>query len=441
MLIEYIKNIFCKQLGYYSKNIRGISLGKSCLPLGLNISELPFEWYDIIIILLLIFTTYQLYKRTGQVVKLVIKDYPHLKDKEKKILLIARIFVSLLVFTIVLFIIEDLFFDVGNFFLVPMKINTEWIKSIKVIKYILVLFLKPLLIYINYRLHGVHSWRFWLTILSALFFVSFLIVFFSNYWNITIFQEVLAFIVTLSLGSISLGGINICNVIRKGSKLSQDITEDLVNSNDIDNKNKRKSIANDSDVENNRPHKRIEIPRNADERWFSEYEEYMEHWSPDALKDVLFEIRHEWDANQLRNRLDTLNKIFDDIKRIESNQRVKYHFYPGSNLPRWVTMEEAKIVYESERKAAVDQLRILEKDQSKENLHMKHRDDKYEIGRNQHLDNVRQTVTSEEEHKKFKIRHQKVVSWNLKRKIGDARGFPGIKRDNQENNDNNDESQ
>jgi len=422
--------------------MRNINLGRSCLPIGLdrlNISELPFEWYDIIIIILLLLTTYQLYKRTGQVVKLVVNDYPRLKEKEKKILYIARAFVFLLVFTIVLFIIEDLFYDLNNFFFVPMKINNEWMKWIKIIKYILVLFLKPLLIYINYRIHGIHSWRFWLTIISSIFFISFLIIFFSNYWKFTIFQEVMAFIVTFSLTSISLGGIDICNMVPRGSKLSQDITDDLVDSDDEAHSKKKRKRANESNVEDNRRNRPIVRPANADAEWEREYAHYLEIWSPEALRDIQYEIKNEHDTRYLKMKLDTVNKTLDDIKSIELKKEPKYKYFQLSILPRWVTLEEAKKIYEAERVAAADRLRELEKNESKENLHMKHRDDKDETMRNQHLDNVRHIVTSEEDHKKDKTRHKKVVSWYLKQKMSDV-DSKGIFSNSNESRNNNNES-
>jgi len=93
----------------------------------------------------------------NQFLKMIIEDYPNLKVKEKKILFIGKLFLSFLILLIVSFILGDLFFNITKYFFVAININNESIKFIKVIKYFLVLILKPLLIYINYGLHGVKS--------------------------------------------------------------------------------------------------------------------------------------------------------------------------------------------------------------------------------------------------------------------------------------------
>lgn len=226
---------------------RSISIG--CIPLGLNISDLPFEWYDLLIVILIIFTLYQLGKRRTQFIKLIIEDYPYLKVYEKKILFISRLFLSFLILFIVSYIIGDLFFNITNNFLVTISINNESVKFIKVIKYFLVLILKPLLIYINYRLHGIKSWRLWIVLFSSIFFVSFLIISFSNYWNLTIYQEISAFFITLSLSLVSLsnfGELGVCNMVPKRS--SYDISSKNENLNESksqkDNYNSEKNNNN-----------------------------------------------------------------------------------------------------------------------------------------------------------------------------------------------------
>ena len=93
----------------------------------------------------------------NQFTKMIIEDYPRLKVKEKNILFMSRLFFTFLILLIVLFIIGDLFFDITRYFFAIMDINNEPLKYIKIIKYFLVLILKPLLILINYRSHGVKS--------------------------------------------------------------------------------------------------------------------------------------------------------------------------------------------------------------------------------------------------------------------------------------------
>jgi len=93
----------------------------------------------------------------NQFLKMIVEDYPRLKVKEVKILFISRLFLSFLILLTVSFIIGDLFFDITKYFLAVININDESIKFIKTIKYFLMVILKPLLIYINYRLHGIKS--------------------------------------------------------------------------------------------------------------------------------------------------------------------------------------------------------------------------------------------------------------------------------------------
>lgn len=114
--------------------------------------------------------------------------------------------------------------------------------------------LKPLLIYINYRLHGIKSWRFWrfwLTIVSAIFFVSFLIISFSSYLNLTIYQEISAFIITLSLSLVSLSNfwdLGVCNMVPKGS--THDISSKNENIGESKSKSQKDNLNSDKNKSN-----------------------------------------------------------------------------------------------------------------------------------------------------------------------------------------------
>lgn len=337
-------------------------------------SELPFEWYDLLIIVLIIFTLYQLGKRMNQFTKMIIEDYPRLKVKEKNILFMSRLFFSFLILLIVLFIIGDLFFDITRYFFAIMDINNEPLKYIKIIKYFLVLILKPLLILINYRSHGVKSWRFWVTIISSIFFVNFLMISFSGHWNLTIYQEISAFIITLFLSLVSLtsfGELGICNMVPstqnipakdenlgKGKNQKDNSDEDKNNSN---NGNKRKDI--EDNLDDNKPRKKIVRLKFRDPDCWDDWCFYVENWSPDALKNTEYEIRNTIDKERLIQRIERTYKTLEDIKSVQAGRPVEHNYFNLENLRGLVSIEKAKAAFEREHQISLDVLNKIKEDE------------------------------------------------------------------------------
>lgn len=363
-------------------------------------SELPFEWYDLLIIILIIFTLYQLGKRMNQFIKMIIEDYPSLKVKEKNILFMSRLSFSFLILLIVSFIIGDLFFDITRYFFAIMDINNEPLKYIKVIKYLLVLILKPLLIVINYRLHGVNSWRFWLTIISSIFFVNFLMISFSGCWNLTIYQEISAFIITLFLSLVSLtsfGELGICNMVpststhnisSKGENLGEG--KDQKDNSDKDknnpnNGNKRKGI--EDNLDNKKPRKKMVTLRFRDPDRWDDWCFYVENWSPDALKDTENEILNTTNEDRLIQRIERTNKTLEDLYNVQAGRPVEHNYFKLENLRGLVTIEKAKATFEREQKIS---LNVLNRIREEEWLRL-HRN-----ARNKHFDYV--TGANREEH-------------------------------------------
>jgi len=331
----------------------------------------------------------------NQFLKMIVEDYPRLKVKEVKILFISRLFLSFLILLTVSFIIGDLFFDITKYFLAVININDESIKFIKTIKYFLMVILKPLLIYINYRLHGIKSWKFWITIISAIFFVSFLIISFSSYWNLTIYQEISAFIITLSISLVSLsnfGDLGVCNMVPKGSthdissknenigesksqkdNSNSDKNKSNYNKNQNDSKsgNKRKVEVGDLDDKNtkkrirknnvnkvSRPNKLIEPVRDA--RWWDDFNFFCQNWSPEALKMAREEICNDMNKDSVIRRLGHINKTILDVTNILMGKPPVHNYFKVENLPRMVSLEDAKREYEMDRRILRRQLRVIE---------------------------------------------------------------------------------
>jgi len=354
----------------------------------------------------------------NQFLKMIIEDYPNLKVKEKKILFIGKLFLSFLILLIVSFILGDLFFNITKYFFVAININNESIKFIKVIKYFLVLILKPLLIYINYGLHGVKSWRFWITIISSIFFVSFLIISFSSYWNLTIHQEIFAFIITFSLFLVSLFHFEywgVCSMVPKGSTFdisskNENIEESQsqkdnydkdnrysnknineleggykrkVGGNDLDDKNYKKRILNNNVNMVSKPNTSVKLIRDA--AWWDDFKFYCDNWSPEALKMGREEIQNDMDKNSVIKRLGHINKTLLDITNILIGQPAVHNYFRVEQLPMMVTVETAKIEFEMDRKVLRKQLSILE------NIELEDlRSRRFQRDRNKHFDTVKE---------------------------------------------------
>lgn len=423
-----------KQLDYNINrkiNIRiNIRINKNCIPfgLGLNFTELPFESYDLLIVILIFFTIYQLYKRMNQIIKIVTDRNPQLKEEEKKIMFYSRLILTFLVSFVLLFIIGDLFYDFSHYFFVQMGMKDNSIKLLKVIKYLLLLILKPLLIYINYLLHGLKSLRFWITIGSALFFIIFLIISFSSYLNITIFQETFAFIFTLSLSLVSLsslGELGSCNMMAKGSKLVNDITsefeEEDVNKDKKNSKGRNTRRARRSNHENSIFKKRIKHPKNPSPAWVKDYNFYRKVWAPAPLKLAQADVKTIINKETLINKLDTVNKTIEDINIIQSGGVAKYNYFRPKNLPCMVTVPEAKEAFESDREVVKTQLTKVVRFEVEKFKNETFKKDYYYILRNKRFDNVR--YIEEAKYSTFPTRHKRAIVWNVKQGLGHTLKF------------------
>jgi hypothetical protein len=214
---------------------------------------IAYQWW--IVPILMVFLLYKIYKSRDPFTKIIIEDFPSIGSRENALNYFNKVY--WFIFALCFFIlIIDIIFDLNCY--LPLFENNDGksVNFLTPIKWLLALMLKLILTYINYRTHGLNSWKFIFSAFSLLIFIGLLIIFSSptlTAW----YNDLVKASAVVCLGFIAYGAhyfFLILPINEVGDIFKDDFKkslEDYVNK--MDNGSKRKRSMNDNGENNISP--------------------------------------------------------------------------------------------------------------------------------------------------------------------------------------------